>query len=457
MSSSVTIDWRAIRERERQACLTLRAELAQLQVREKQLRIRSEAVIAAHGRLAAEIPRVRRARRSADSAELDRLVSQARTGLARSAVALDQAISSASRERARRAAATPAWTARSGSAIAPAPQAASDRDPGEQKRESNRRSAPVAPATLVADAALAAEADAVIEECRLRCPETDLAELIGLRAELGASPLHDRTVIQDIRIRAARTIQRVKREDELEEQRQRLFVLAEDASPAERAALRRRVADARPEDVPRLDQEVTAAVQRASAERSRAEAVSALEQSLHELGYDVQGGFASLTPSSAQRPAGARPAPQFVLAASPHSADHGLRVRVGENQLYLSVVRRAGTAASRDSRQADTDVQEQTCRDLVTAAATAAGKGVQLILGNAQAPGRPAPELAAEHWPAAATSASAEAAPARAAGQPPAEQSAAEQADWERRRTWAAQERQRATEQQQTRSRRPGQ
>ena len=456
MSSSVTIDWRAVRERERQACLALRAELAQLQAREKQQRIRSEAVSAAHGRLAAEIHRVGRIPGSADSAELGRLVSEARTGLARSAAALDQAIGSASRERARRAATAPAWTARSGSAMAPAPQAAPDIDLEKLTRESSRQSAPAAPAALVADAGLAADADAVIEECRLRCPEADLAELTGLRAELGASPLRDRTVIQDIRIRAARTIQRVKREIELEEQRQRLFVLAEDAPSAERAALRRRVADARPEDVPRLDQDVTAAVQRTSAERSRAEAVSALEQSLQELGYDVQGGFAALLPSSAaqsaQRSAGAQPTPQFLVAGSPHSADHGLRVRVGEDQLYLSVVRRAGTAAGGDSQQADTDVQEQTCRDLVSAATAAAGKGVQIILGNAQTPGSPAPELAAEHWPAAATSASAEAASTRAAAQ-----SAAEQAAEERRRTWAAQERQRAAGQQQTRSWRPGQ
>ena len=34
-------------------------------------------------------------------------------------------------------------------------------------------------------------------------------------------------------------------------------------------------------------------------------------------------------------------------------------------------------------------------------ASVAAGRGVQIILGNAQAPGRPAPELAAEHWPTA--------------------------------------------------------
>jgi hypothetical protein len=387
-------------------------------------------------------------------------------GLSRSAAALDQAIGSVSRERARRAAAAPAWTARSGSAMAPAPQAAPDIHLEKLTRESSRQSAPAAPAALVADAGLAADADAVVEECRLRCPEADLAELTGLRAELGASPLRDRAVIQDIRIRAARTIQRVKRENELEEQRQRLFVLAEDAPAAERAALRRRVADALPEDVPRLDQDVTAAVQRASAERSRAEAVSALEQSLQELGYDVQGGFAALLPSSAaqsaQRSAEAQPTLQFLVAGSPHSADHGLRVRFGADQLYLSVVRRAGTAADGDSQQADTDVQEQTCHDLVTAAAAAAGKGVQIILGNAQMPGSPAPELAAEHWPAAATSASAEPASTRAAAQSAAaesaaEQSAAEQAAEERRRTWAAQKRLRAAGQQQTRSWRPGQ
>ena len=66
-SSSVTVDWRVTRERERQACLALRAELAQLQAREKQPRIRGEAVSAAHGRLATKVYRVGRAE-SADSA-----------------------------------------------------------------------------------------------------------------------------------------------------------------------------------------------------------------------------------------------------------------------------------------------------------------------------------------------------------------------------------------------------
>ncbi len=448
MSSSVTIDWRASRERERQACLALRAELAQLQAREKQLRARSEVVSAAYGRLAAEIYRVGRPRGSADSTELGRQVSQARTGLAHSAAILDRAIDDASRQRVRRAAATPSWTAESGSANVSAPWAEPDIDMERLAGES-RRSARAAPAEPVsaADAALAVEADAVIEECRLRCPEADLAELAGLRAELGHSTLRDRTVIQDIRIRAARTIQRVKREDELEEQRQRLFILAEDAPAAERGALRRRVADARPDDVPRLDREVVAAVQRASVERSRAEAVSALEQSLQELGYDVQGGFASLLPSQSAvvESAGAQPARQFLVAASPHSADHGLRMRIGEDQLYLSVVRRAGTVASGDSQEADTHVQERTCHDLVTAAAAAAGKGVQIILGNAQVPGRPAPELAAEYWPTAASDA-ADAASA----------SVTDQAAEERRRIWAAQEEQRLAGQHQARSRRPG-
>lgn len=457
MSSSVTVDWRAIREAERQACLALRAELAQLQAREKQLRMRSEIVGAAHGQAAMKIHRVGRAQASADSAELGRLVSEARAELARSAAALDQAIGSVSRERARRAAAAPTWTTRSGSAMAPAPLGAADIDLERLGREPGRRFAPATAAGRQGDTALAAEADAIIEECRLRCPGADLAELADLRAGLGATPLRDHTVIQDIRVRAARTIQRVKRDNELEELRQRLFVLAEDAPTAERAALRRRVADAPPEDLPRLDQEVTAAVEKASAERARAEAVSALERSLRELGYDVHQGFASLLPSSAtqrpaQQPAGGRPAPQFLVAASPHSADHGLRVRLGKDQLYLSVVRRAGTPAHGDAQRADTDVQERTCRDLVDVTAAAAANGVQLILGNAQAPGRPAPELAAEYWPSAATSADAEATTAQAVEQP-----AADQAAEERRRSWVAQERQRSSGPQQTRSRRPGQ
>ena len=77
--------------------------------------------------------------------------------------------------------------------------------------------------------------------------------------------------------------------------------------------------------------------------------MAALEQSLAELGYDVRGGFASLlAESAAQAPsqplAGAQEPPQFLVAASPHSRDHGLRVRAGKDQLYLSVVS-AGRAA----------------------------------------------------------------------------------------------------------------
>ena len=302
MSSSVTIDWRAVRERERQACLTLRAELAQLRAREKQLRLRSAAVSAAHGRVTVKIHRVGRPYAAADSAELGRLVGEAQAGLARSATALDQAISRASQEGASRSAAAHAWTIRSGPELAAAPLAAPDIDLDMAAGESARR-----PARSDEDAALAAEADAVLEECRLRCPETDLTELTALRAELGRSPLGDRAVIQDMRARAARTIQWVKRENELEEQRQRLFVLAEEAPAAERAALRRWVAEAPPGDLPRLDREVTAAVERASAERARAEAVAALEQSLLELGYDVQGGFASLLPATAASAPGRGP------------------------------------------------------------------------------------------------------------------------------------------------------
>jgi hypothetical protein len=445
LSSSVTIDWRAIRERERQACLALRAELARLQAREKQLRLRAGVVSAAHGRLPVEIYRVGHAHSSADSAELGRLVSAAQAGLARGAEALEKAISSASSGSGGQATRAATWTTRSTSAMAPAPRTAPEIDLDRLTRES--RPSARDDDDRSASAAFAAEADAVIEECRLRCPETDLAELTALRAELGHSPLGDPSVIQNIRIRAARTIKRVQRENELEEQRQRLFVLAEDAPVAERAALRRRVADARPEDVPPLDREVTAAVERASAERARAEAVAALEQALRELDYDVQDGFSTLLSASATLSPGqeaadtptAPAAPRFLVAVSPHSADHGLRVRVGEDQVYLSVVRRAGTAGP-DVLGADTRVQEQTCRDLLTAVESA-GTGVQMLIGNVQAPGRHAPELGAEHWPAMT--------PAQA------DASADEQAE-ERRRAWARQEQQ-AAARAQSRPRQPGQ
>ena len=83
-----------------------------------------------------------------------------------------------------------------------------------------------------------------------------------------------------------------------------------------------------------------------------------------------------------------------------------------------------------------------TCRDLVTAAAAAAGKGVQIIIGNVQSPGQQAPELGAEHWPMTAS------------GQD--ETAAAGQAEADRRQAWATQEQQRTARQAQARTRRPG-
>jgi hypothetical protein len=403
MSSSVTVDWRAVREQERQTCLALRAELAQLRERAKQLRVRAEAAAAAYGRAPAEIARVGRGRGDADSTELGRLVTEARAGLAHSAATLERTIGEVTRERSSRANAPPAWTMRGLQATAPAPEVGADVDLDQLVRES-RRGKPIATPATPARAGegdeaahAAAEADVIIEECRIRCPAAGLGELTRLRTELGTSPLGDRAVVQDIRARAAKAIQRVKRENELEEQRQRMFVLAEEAPPAERARLRRRVANAPSEDLPRLDREVVAAVERAAAERSRSEAVAALQESLKQLGYDVQGGFASLLPA----PSGGSREQEFLVASSPHSPDHGLRVRVGEEQLYLSVVRRAGTAVTSDAHAADTIVQERTCADLADAAERAAGHGVQIVLGNARTPGSPAPELPADHWPAA--------------------------------------------------------
>ena len=413
MSASVTIDWQAVRERERQACLGLRAELAQLRRREKQLRVRHEAVRAAHGRHLVEIRSVGRARGDADSAELQRIVGEARAELARAAEALDCAIGETTRERVARAAAAPTWTARVTGAAASAPRAAPSIDleslAGSDRGTRTERPAPVDAVVLVA------EADAVLDECRLRCPRADLGELARLRADLGSGSTADRAVVQDIRYRAARLIQQVKREDALEEQRERLFVLADAGPPQERAALRRRVADAPGSHLSLLEREVTEAVDRASALRARAEAVSALETSLQEMGYPIADGFQSLL----LRPDGNEPnvtAP-YLVVPSRHSADHGLRVRVAEDQLYVSVVRRAGSGsapsgtawagapagvdrreASDPQAAADAAVQEQTCRDLDAAVASAAGRGVQLILGNAQAPGRRAPEMAAANW-----------------------------------------------------------
>jgi hypothetical protein len=441
LSSSVTIDWRAIREQDRQACIALRAELAQLRAQSDQLRLRSATAAAASRQPAVPVHRVARPRAAADRAELSRRVGEARAGLAGSAAALDRVIGELSQARDGRPAG-PSWTTQPVLAGVPAPAGRADIDLDRLSGEQAAR-VPAASGEREAAAAAAAEADAVLAECRLRCPEADLTGLTALRAELGAGGPSDRAVSADLRVRAARIIQQVKRDDAAEAQRQGLFVLAEEVLPAERAALRRRVADAPPEDLPRLDHEVAAAVQRASTERSRAEAVSALELSLSELGYDVQGGFDALLPQAAA----ARPSPDFLVAASPHSADHGLRVRVGTDQLYLSVVRRAGTAGG-DTQAADTRLQERTCADLAAAVSAAADKGVQIILGNAQAPGRPAPELDGSLWPAAG--------PASTAAAGEAGAGTADDAQQERSRAWAAAQQQLRAAGPQARSRRPG-
>ena len=110
---------------------------------------------------------VGRAHGSADSAELGRLVGEAREGLARSEAAVDQAIGRASQKRAQQAASIPAWTTRSGSGLAPPPRAAVDIDVGKRAAAA----APGGPPPMAhQDASVLAEAEAVLEECRLRCP-----------------------------------------------------------------------------------------------------------------------------------------------------------------------------------------------------------------------------------------------------------------------------------------------
>ena len=442
MSSSVTIDWRAVRERERQACLALRAELAQLQAREKQLQLRNAALGATRGLRKAEIQHIRRPANSANSAELRRLVSEARDGLARSSAALDEAISAASRTGP--PATSAEWSMRSGPELASPGRPVAMAQPGSVSRDPAWQ--PAAPVQETGTALLV-EADEVIEECRLRCPETDLHELTRLRARMGTSQLADRATVHDLRVVAGQTIKKVKRADELEALRQRLFVLAEDAREGERALLRRRVADAPPDDLPGLDQEVSAAVQRASAQRAQAEAVTALQASLRELNYEIQGGFGSLLPSSAA--AGStrsdQPAATFVVAASPHSPQHGLRIRAGDGQLFVSVVRQAGTGEGSDTRVVDTEVQQRTCQDLERATAAANAGGIELVLGNAQDPGQLAPELPARYWPSAVSA---------DGGQEATAESGKKQEEERRRQAWAAQEQRRITAQQ-AQARRP--
>jgi hypothetical protein len=131
--------------------------------------------------------------------------------------------------------------------------------------------------------------------------------------------------------------------------------------------------------------------------RSRAEAMDALHTSLKDLGYAVGESFESLLPDASDDPGG----PGFVVVPSIHSADHGLRVRATDSQVYMSVVRKEGSAVAqaKDSQvDQDTDVQERTCQDLDAAAVDAGRHGLELTIGNRRMPGHVAPEMPASLW-----------------------------------------------------------
>ena len=227
----------------------------------------------------------------------------------------------------------------------------------------------------------------------MRAPDTDIAELVEVRAQLGTGAADDRVVLQDLRYRAAQVIRRARRLEALDQERQRLLALVAHEPPGSAQALRRRVQSAGPGELAQLEQEIVAMLDEASSRRARADALEALHASLSELGYTVGEAFDTLLPNHGGPS-------QAVVVASPHSADHGVRLRADQDHVYLSVVRRAGTGNGDESvLAADREVQERTCGDLEAAVTAPQTLGVELVLGNEQLPGRWAPEMAATAWP----------------------------------------------------------
>ena len=108
MSSSVTIDWRAVREEERRSQAISRAEVARLAERERQLR-RRRAVMSGLHNVAVEVPAVRMPRGEVSSAELASFVARTRAGLDAAERALDQALAPVTREYTRGAPAAQTW------------------------------------------------------------------------------------------------------------------------------------------------------------------------------------------------------------------------------------------------------------------------------------------------------------------------------------------------------------
>lgn len=406
MSSGVTIDWRAERERERQACITLQAELAQLRQRERELRRRRDLLRAAHGTSKLEVRRVAEPAATAGSAQLRAAVNEAHAGLAKATEAIEAAIVDTTRRVAAQSAAS--YTS-SASAAGPvtslAPAVDLSADAAISRSAPSLASRAPAPSTP-GGATERAEADAIIQECRLRCPDHDLADLVSARTEMDRRPAAAGELLWELRVRATQHIQKAKREQVLEERRQRLLALVQEAVEQEGAELTRRVTVAAESALTTLEAEVADSVQRASAARSRAQAVHALRTSLTDLGYGVGDSFDSLLPEESHDDV------PPVVVPSRHSPDHGLRIRLDADKAYVSVVRVEGSAAALLARldpqatidghdpvrETDIAAQVSSCADLQGLMQSSRGSEVELVVGVTRAPGNKAPEMACGWW-----------------------------------------------------------
>ena len=387
MSSSVTIDWRALREQERREAVALRSQLAALRRQCKQVELQCKAASAAHGGSEVKIPAVPMVSTQAGVLELRAAVVQAEADLSRAANALDREIQAVTQRLPPMS--LPEWSARVDDTGVEVPKALNPIDIATLAQ--SPRVAGSFQDGLRQQADMLAKAEALVRECQIRCPGADLTDLNVLRDGVQANP----SALTAMRYRAAQLIQEAKQRQALAQERERLLVLAEGASPGERAALRRRIADTPIDAIADLAPEVEQAVDRAQALQSRLEAVAAVRTALESLGYTVGPAFDSLLPD---RPGeGSRAVATYAVVPSKHSAEHGLRVRVGQDQIYVSVVRKAGTGDAGSAEQ-DANVQARTCQDLDQVPLLGTAHGMQLMIGNRRAPGQPAPQVPAQLW-----------------------------------------------------------
>ncbi|GLY18811.1 hypothetical protein Kisp01_58250 [Kineosporia sp. NBRC 101677] len=377
MSSSVTIDWAAVREQQRREVLQLRSRLAGLARRRDQIEARRAAADAAWSGLGLKVPAVHVLSDSASVEQLQIAVATAARELDQTEEALRARITQLST--AARSAGPATRVAGAGAPVR-TPDSTVTLDPeaiGRYRGPSNQ--------PTVAD--LGAEADRIISECAVRCPEGDLSELHRLREGLSADPGRAAAGVDRIWATAGELARRTAAAEAQAVEREELMMLLGGVPDTETPRLRERITTAPGPDLPGVRAEIVAANEQATRERSRDAAVGALAASLSELGYDVGEGFETYLDKAAP-----------VVLPSIHSAEHGVRVKVTEEHLYVSVVRRAGTART-GSHEDDQAVQEATCRDLDNAIERAAEHGADLSVAALRAPGERAPVMQANAWP----------------------------------------------------------